>query len=225
MTTQFPSPETTLYPAAPWSLRGRALVSVHAVDIAVMRQVLPATLEILPVFPGKTLGGVYLSSYETGSVLTYNELIVFCGLVKYGDRTSSWVTHIYVDNPQSVAGGRQIWGLPKQLATFRWTAGNHPQISVSQDDQMLCRFEYQGQLPGIPTPIPSFAGTFSLLDAQHVWSSVQGSAKTHLLVGAEVEVPATSPFAAFNLTQPLMAFGLEDLNLLVKSPVQQKIVP
>jgi len=232
--TTLPISETFDYPLAPWSLQGKALISFHAVDIAAMQSFLPATLEILPIFPGKTLGGLYLSSYEDGSVLTYNELIVFCGLVRYGDRISAWVTHIYVDQPQSVAGGQNIWGLPKQLASFQWSGSshshgtNHSQVTVSQDNhsqdnQMLCRLSHRGQLPGIPTPIPSFAGTFSLLHSQMVWSSVQGSAKTHLLTGVEVEVPRTSPFAALNLTHPTMAFHLEDLNLRVLSPTRQAL--
>lgn len=227
--TTLPISETFDYPISPWSLQGKALISFHAVDIAAMKGFIPATLEILPIFPGKTLGGLYLSSYEKGSVLTYNELIVFCGLVRYGDRTSAWVTHIYVDQPQSVAGGRNIWGLPKQLASFQWSGGSHPQVTshpqvaVSQDNQMLCRLSYQGQLPGIPTPLPPFAGTFSLLHSQVVWSSVQGSAKTHLLLGAEVEVPRTSPFAALNLSHPTMAVHLEDLSLRVQSPIRQAL--
>jgi len=218
MTLHSPSPQTTTYPAAPWSLLGRALVSTHAVDIAAMREFLPATLEILPIFPGKTLGGIYLSSYETGSALLYNELIVFCGLVKCGDRLGSWITHIYVDNPQSVAGGREIWGLPKQLASFRWTAGASPQVAVEQDDQLLCRFKYQWQLPGVPVPSLPTPGTFSLPHNHMAWFPVQGSAKVHLLMGTEIDVPATSPFASLGLHHPMLAFNLDELSLLIDQP-------
>ena len=219
MTTSLPT-ETFDYPIAPWSLQGTALMSFHMVDITAMQHFLPAMLEILPIFPGKTLGGIYLSSYGKGSVLSYNELIVFCGLVRYGDRISTWVMHIYVDHPQSVAGGRNIWGLPKQLASFRWGQGDQPQVTVFQEGGQLCHFSYRWRLPGIPTPIPAFAGAFSWLQSQVMWFSVQGSVKTHWLMEAAIEVPDTSPFASLNFTHPIMAFGLEDLTLCVQPPTQ-----
>jgi hypothetical protein len=209
------------YPIAPWSLLGQAWISFHAVDITVMQRFLPAMLEILPIFPGKTLGGIYIASYGEGSVLSYNELIVFCGLVRYGDRISAWVTHIYVDHPQSVGGGRNIWGLPKQLASFHWGKGDRPEVTVFQDGGQLCHFSYRWQLPpgmSIPMPIPSWAGAFSWLQSQVMWFSVQGRAKTHFLIETVIEVPDISPFALFNFTHPIMAFSLEDLTVSVQQP-------
>ncbi|MBD1911641.1 MULTISPECIES: acetoacetate decarboxylase family protein [unclassified Leptolyngbya] len=223
MTTQSAIPNTQQYPAAPWSLQGRALVSVQTVDVAAMREFLPAALDVIQIFPGKTLGGVYLSSYEEGSVLTYNELIVFCGLTRYGDRIGPWVTHIYVDNPRSVAGGREIWGLPKEMASFRWTAGENPQVAVYQDDQLLCRLKYHSQFPGVPVSLPPFLGAFSLLHSNFVWFKAQGRAKTHLLMGAEVEVPSDSPFAPLKLNHPLMAFNLEDFAISIDQPRVQHL--
>jgi acetoacetate decarboxylase len=52
--------------------------------------------------------------------LEYSELIVIAGLVRYSGQIGGWVSHIYVDNADSVAGGRNIWGLPKELAEFIW---------------------------------------------------------------------------------------------------------
>ncbi len=70
----------------------------------------------------KTLGGVYLSYYGSGSALEYSELIIIGAIAGYQGKFGGWVTHIYVDNPDSVAGGREIWGLPKELAEFSWEA-------------------------------------------------------------------------------------------------------
>ena len=218
MTTSFLT-EPFDYPIAPWALLGKAWISFHAVDITVMQRFLPSMLEVLPIFPGKTLGGIYVASYGEGSVLRYNELIVFCGLVRYGDRISNWVTHIYVDQPQSVAGGRNIWGLPKQLATFRWEDSDRPEVRVFQEGGQLCHVSYRWQLPpGMPIPIPSWAGAFSWLQSQVMWFSVQGRAKTHVLIETAIEVPDISPLALFNFTHPIMAVGFEDLTLCVQQP-------
>lgn len=57
------------------------------------------------------------STYTPGGVLEYRELL--CAAVVGSWRTPSVsVTHIWVDNPASMAGGRELWGIPKQLARF-----------------------------------------------------------------------------------------------------------
>jgi acetoacetate decarboxylase len=64
------------YPPAPWQLRGNAIQTLNLVDIDRVRQFVPPELDIVAVLPGKTLGSIYISEYQIGSVLTYNELIV-----------------------------------------------------------------------------------------------------------------------------------------------------
>jgi acetoacetate decarboxylase len=123
------------YPQAPWKLQGYALQTLNAVNIEDSRSFVPPELEIISIFPGKTLGGVYLSAYESGSILEYNELIVVAALVSYKGKIGSWISHIYVDNEDSVAGGREIWGLPKEMAQFTWTSNS---VSVSQQEKQLC---------------------------------------------------------------------------------------
>jgi acetoacetate decarboxylase len=47
-----------------------------------------------------------------------------------------------VDNPDSVAGGREIWGLPKELAEFSWLGGDRVltflsvRLTVRQNNKM-----------------------------------------------------------------------------------------
>ncbi len=55
------------YPPAPWRLRGWGAATAHAVDIARVRRVIPKGVHIVPVWPGKTLGGIAFLSYERGS--------------------------------------------------------------------------------------------------------------------------------------------------------------
>jgi len=68
--------------------------------------------------PGKTLGGVYLSLRVRFSARVQR---VDCIAALVGYRQIRWLGfHIYVDNPDSIAGGREIWGLPKEMAEFTW---------------------------------------------------------------------------------------------------------
>ncbi len=132
------------YPQAPWRLQGCAIQTLHLVNIDQVRPLIPLELEIISVWPGKTLASVYLSNYGSGSVLEYSELIIVPALVNYQRKIGGWISHIYVDNADSVAGGREIWGLPKELAEFTWEQGNH--VTVHQGNRKLCSLKYNQQI-------------------------------------------------------------------------------
>jgi hypothetical protein len=98
------------YPPAPWTLIGYAVQTLQFVDTRQARCFVPSKLRIVSVLPGKTIGGVYLASYGPGSVLEYNELIVAAALTRHAGRSGFWISHIYVDDADSVAGVPQIMG-------------------------------------------------------------------------------------------------------------------
>lgn len=103
---------TLPYPPAPWTLGGRAWVGLFRSDEPV-----PAPAGLRSVFGSRWLA-VILARYLVGT-LRYNELVigppVRCGL-----RIGVWVAGIWVDDEASYHAGRQIWGLPKELAEFQW---------------------------------------------------------------------------------------------------------
>ena len=136
------------YPAAPWSLKGYALQTLQWIDISIVRPLIPPELKIISLFPNKTLGGLYISTYQSGSILQYNELIVISGLVGYSGEWGGWISHIYVDDEDSVAGGREIWGLPKELAEFHWEGTDT--VTVSQGKNLLCRLTYSQPSLSLP---------------------------------------------------------------------------
>ena len=96
------------------------------------------------VIPHGATSGLFLATY-TGETLAYHELIVF--------RPGLVVSHIYVDDERSLAGGREIWNLPKELAEFRVSPGR---FEVRRDGELLLRARVRrrsGRLPlVIPTP-------------------------------------------------------------------------
>jgi acetoacetate decarboxylase len=204
------------YPPAPWQLYGTALQSFHAIDIARARQFVPVDFEIVAVLPGKTVGSVYLSVYESNSTLQYHELIVVPALVRYQGKIGAWISHIYVDSPRSVAGGRNIWGLPKEMADFTWSDA---QITVSQNNICLCQLDRSPiQLPlsfwgklkisgnvfgGLDRDILSFTGDFT---AGLKWSSFR------------LTIPSESLFSSIDLGHPLFATQFNDLHLTANAP-------
>ncbi len=98
------------YPAAPWAMVGQLWLSIFRVSAD-------------PDGPGGvrrpgTYGAAFVS-YEPGSPLTYSELLVarLTDTESHGRRVS--ITDIWVDSPASVAGGRELWAIPKDLCDFK----------------------------------------------------------------------------------------------------------
>ena len=76
---------------------------------------------ILVVVAFAITAGVYgaaFVSYEEGSPLTYSELLVARPVSTDKDGRRVSITDIWVDSPASVAGGRELWAIPKGLCDF-----------------------------------------------------------------------------------------------------------
>lgn len=211
-----------VYPPAPWNLQGYAVQTLQLVDVALVRPLVPSELEIVSVLPGKTLGGVYISSYGLGSVMEYNELIVVSAIANYAGKWGAWISHIYVDNPNSVAGGREIWGLPKELAQFSWEGSDSVKVAplgyrvtVSQANRQLCSLNYSKQSLALPV---SFSGNvFSASSSNLLLFKGEFNSRIGLIKG-ELEIPEDSHFANLNLSQPLLTVGCEDMRLIAGAP-------
>ncbi|MGL5191987.1 MAG: acetoacetate decarboxylase family protein [Chroococcales cyanobacterium] len=203
------------YPCAPWTLKGRALQTLHPIDTRRVRSLVPSDLAIVEIFPGKTVGGVYCAKYGAGSTLLYNELIVVCGLVRHRMQVGAWISHIYVDHPDSVAGGREIWGLPKELAEFTWERDERDRVMVRQGDRLLCSLAFS--LKTFRFPMPFAFPSFSTLGSNLLL--FPGELTSHIgLVDSRLVVPPESPFSMLNLSTPWLTFSCEDLRLVAGAP-------
>ncbi|OWY64471.1 acetoacetate decarboxylase [cyanobacterium TDX16] len=200
------------YPQAPWTLQGYAYQTLQLLECDRVRPLIPSELNLVSVFPGKTVGGIYLSNYGAGSVLEYSELIVVAGFVSYGAKIGGWVSHIYVDNPDSVAGGREIWGLPKEIADFTWTDRN---VTVRQGDRILCCLKSHQQNFGLPIPLG--ASSFSSLNSNLLLFPAQLKARLGL-VSSQLEIPPESPFGGLDLGQPWLTVHADQMELTVGQP-------
>ncbi len=204
------------YPPAPWNLKGYAFLTLQLIDIEQATKFIPSELEIISLLPGKTLGGVYISSYDSGSLVEYNELIVVPGFIRYQGKIGSWISHIYVDNLDSVAGGREIWGLPKEMADF---SGNNGNVRVCQNNRELCNFSYKKGLFNFSTwwKQELSGSSFSGLDSELLYFENQFQSQVALVQG-NLEIPQQSPFASLNLDKPLFTFNLQKLELIAGVP-------
>lgn len=200
------------FPPAPWRLQGDGFLTLQVVDRRVARRFVPEALEIVSVWPGRTLGGLYVGRYGPDSTLEYNELIVFAALVRRAERIGAWISHIYVDSPASMAGGRSIWGLPKELAQFEREAGG---VVVRQDGRRLCalRCGCKCQLWRQRFLLP----TFSVREADLLYFTGEAEAD---MAWADVrwEIPPESPFFPLGLEAGGLSVWLDALHLIARAP-------
>lgn len=203
------------YPQPPWHLQGYALQTIQPLDIDRVRPLIPSELDIVSVWPGRTLGGVYLSRYGSGSVLEYSELLVIAAFVSYEGKFGGWVSHIYVDNPDSVAGGREIWGLPKELAEFAWQQGDLERVTVRQGNRILCSFSYSQQSFGWRQWLG--ASGFSTLGSKLLLFPAEFESRLGL-ISSKLEIPAESPFNSLDLNQTWLTVRCDEMQLKVRGP-------
>lgn len=145
------------------------LVMLHLIDIKRVRPFIPEELTIKTILPGKTLGLVFMTSMGPESTLPYHEFIIAPAFVKAKNKTGFYVTHIFVDNKQSQTGGRENFGLDKQMAEFNWNwkSGKPGGISIFQDGHNIFTMKYAAKLGKLPARISG--GVFSILEDKLIW--------------------------------------------------------
>ena len=139
---------TAAYPPEPWYLGGSLLVSGFLVPV-----------EHLPALPkgrrpivigGRALVGAAFAHYVPGGALQYDELLIAVpSLGRGGLRVT--IPQIWVDSPASQAGGRELWGIPKQLASFaRVDDGSRARTEMRDDRGPVAAIRATYGLPLLP---------------------------------------------------------------------------
>jgi acetoacetate decarboxylase len=154
----------------------------------------------------RAIAGVMLADYRAGT-LQYHELIVFPRATPRG----MVVSHIYVDDERSLGGGREIWGLPKELAGFDVTPTSWV---VRQAGKLLLRASVRrkpGWLPmWIPAPVTSDAG------------QTVGHARIKAAPAlVRLEIPGDSPFAHLRMDGTHVALAGDGLALTMPAPLRR----
>ena len=202
----------------PWHLRTRGivLVTLHAVNVERAREWVPPDYRILQFWPGKTLGGLWVAEYGPGSDLEYKELIASCATVWYRGRPALWATHLYVDNPKSVQGGRELLGAPKHFARFsrvKEDKGEQHRMTVGDEGVPICRFRYNRafwlwrqrvRLPALHRDVRDVSGNTIVAHGNAIHGRIG-------LLRARVEIPAQSPLAPLGLGAPGFSFGMREV--------------
>jgi hypothetical protein len=207
-------------PPLPWSLKaaGPVLVTLHPVRMEAARRLVPSAFRLVPIFPGYTLGGLFLARYGPGSDLRYRELIVAGATILHDSRPAPWVTHVFVDSDASRWGGQVLLGAPKFLAEFEeLRRGAVSRVEILDEDGWICSIRYRRRLR---------LGSGRLrLDAAHqeVGATPASSVRLHGncvegrlgLAGATVRFPAGGRLHRTGMVQRSIAFTVDEARLLL----------
>jgi hypothetical protein len=105
-----------VYPSSPWNLNATAHVSFWRVPSKDFRVSLGEGIEPLSILRSVLVATGFVN-YEATGDLTYRELFLAV-LVKAQRKWAVNVPLIWVDSAAALQGGRDLWAIPKQLASF-----------------------------------------------------------------------------------------------------------
>jgi len=205
-------------PPAPWRLRGHGLVALRLVPSGIARAQVPPDVRLVPVLPNRSLALVLCARYGEGSTLRYSELIVAPGLVRARGRLGWWISHLWVDDLTALAGGRTIWGLPKQVARFRWAPdGRGVAVRDPRDESLLCALSPARDAPwrgGVPLPV--LAPALCRKDSRLMHFGVRGRVRVRPTQGRLQLAPRALPLPG--PSQPVRVLWLPRFALRVSAP-------
>lgn len=161
------------YPSAPWHTHGRAFVQPFLVDAKQLQ--LPAGFTPVTI-AGRAVGVLGLVEYRSPSPLVYAELVWMPCLVRAAGARGYFVEKMYVDSDASLAGGREIWALPKQKAQFS-IAEDTATIETEDGTHLVLELRHRG--PSVHTA----AGAATLQERGDEVVRFRGTGKTLIRSG------------------------------------------
>jgi acetoacetate decarboxylase len=203
------------FPPAPWILGGWGVATLGLVDRAAAVELVPAGVHVVSVLPGKTIGGLFFVSYERGS-LAYREFGVAAALVRIGSRIAFYLPRMYVDSEASLLGGRAIWGVPKERATFE--IGHDigvTSIDVRQGSHEIARL--RASVPTTGFRLPLRLPTFGTRDDEYLFFTGKLTARI-ARARVAVDLAPGDECAPLDLAHPNLALRFENLTLTVPIP-------
>lgn len=156
------------YPPEPWDLTGTGTVTTWRVPVADLPQ-LPAGVRPAAV-RGTAVATTAFVRYDERGLMAYDELLAAV-LVRHGRGLGLSITQIWVDSETSMAGGRGLWGIPKDLATF----GELYAGTAAGPIASCALVRRRG--PAVRLPLPLRGPVVQTLDGRTVASPVRASGR------------------------------------------------
>lgn len=195
------------YPPEPWDLRGHGYVSLWLVPRRVLPE-LPAGVRPISLF-GRAVVATAFVDYLPGGLLPYRELLVTT-LVRHGVRPGLSITDIWVDSAASRAGGRELWGIPKELAEFDLAHEPSFRGVARADGDLLAEASGRRRGTGIRLPFPLRGTALQTLHDALARTPLRATGRVHL---ARANWQVGGPLSWLRPYRPLLTVAAVDFDL------------
>jgi acetoacetate decarboxylase len=189
----------SLYPPQPWNLTADAHVSIWRVPA---RDVHPTALSVA----GYTSVFTAWIAYRDPGQLSYHELLA--AVPMRGKRTTCTITQIWVDSEVSLAGGRELWAIPKDLAALQFTDRTH---TAATEDGWIATAAFTPR-PGLPLALPTGFDVLQDRDGAPVRTPVGAKIRPRL-AAADWTVNASGPLGYLAGLRPFVSLTLPGTSL------------
>ncbi|GAA5111523.1 acetoacetate decarboxylase family protein [Haloechinothrix salitolerans] len=196
------------YPPEPWTLCGDAFVSVWRLP----EQELPALPDSMNGIVPISMGGYGFVvtawvDYQEPGMLSYRELMATVA-VRDGTKPAASITHIWVDSETSLAGGRELWHIPKDMAKFEWRSSRAITATAHGDHGPIAGAAFV-PMATVPIAVPS---AFAVIQRGPLRSPVRVAGKP-MLVRTSWWVDADGPLGFLHGHKPLASMGLTGFDM------------
>jgi hypothetical protein len=163
------------------------------------------------------LVAAYMVEYQEPGMLSYREFIVAAMLPELTYPSRASIRRIWVDSPESLAGGRELWDIPKRMAKFDFDyadgGGKACRGSVLAEDGteiVSYRFTPRLTLPG-RIPFHQVSVQESLREDDVRIRRTRSLFRTRIQIGSgELHVPDGSELSFLRHGTPKVHAGLRD---------------
>ncbi|WP_326834024.1 acetoacetate decarboxylase family protein [Amycolatopsis rhabdoformis] len=204
----------TAYPPEPWHLAGQAHVSVWLLPAGSL-PAMPDHIEPVIVGAHAVVVTAWVD-YRPPGQLSYHELLAAVA-VRGGLGAS--ILDIWVDSEVSLRGGRELWGIPKDLATLEFTddrsSATGREFKALGEDDWIAGAAF-ARRAGLPLALPARFQVAQMLDERLVRSPVAARAKLHA-AAADWSINPDGPLGYLAGRRPIVSAVLRDFTLVFGS--------
>ncbi|MFJ5998867.1 acetoacetate decarboxylase family protein [Streptomyces sp. NPDC092370] len=152
--------------------------------------------------------------YRPGGVLAYREFLIALA-ARHGRRVVASTVAAWVDSEQSVAGGRALWGIPKELGTITLHVGSRgARAELTAGGVSPVRFAY-GDALRLPVRLPARGRLIQQLSDGTVCSVPMRISGRPALGRGRVTAEREAPLSVLTRHQPLLSVALRDFRGMV----------
>lgn len=196
---------------APWNLKGRGYILLYKFN-----QEFVQNKSFLPPFLNYSFkggfGAIMILDYLDSDVGPYQELLFIPGKFNHKSKKYYSITKIFVSSMESVVNGRNNWGIPKQLADFKYNK-DFTEISVDIEGINVLNFRADFHFLKIPVSTKLFSlPLLQRLNKKDYYTRFKGKGFAKF---AKIKTIESNPelFPDINNKKRIASFKIENFNI------------